>query len=145
MPTEIYNRVTIDEQDYLIKKMTAKEGLKIARMILAKAAPLIKYLDRDASDGKINDSMFDVVGRALESFSDEDVDVLIDRCLRVCYLSTPAGQQPVMDEYGNYGVVDIEYDMGLIMKLCFEAIKWGASDFFEESSSISNLFRKLAG
>ena len=29
-----------------------------------------------------------------------------------------------------YGVDDVEYDMGLTIRLCYEAIKWGAADFF---------------
>ena len=68
--------------------------------------------------------------------------MIIDKCLRVCYARLPAGLQPVIDETGNYGVEGVEYDMGLTLRLCFEAIKWGASDFFAGNGSLLNLFRK---
>lgn len=154
MATNIYTRVTIGDQTFSIKKFTAKEGLKLARMVISKAAPLIPLLDTgNEGEGKarnpkrdqanINeDQVYEAVGAVLDSMDDKDVDFLVDRCLRVCYLELPAGPAPVIDETGNYGVEDVEYDMSLTIRLIFEAIKWGAADFFGgKNSALSQLMK----
>ncbi len=146
MPAELYTQVEINGQPYSIRKFDAKTGLKIARMVIAKAAPLIPLLEKaaDGQEGKEKESsgMYEMVGAVLDKLSDADLDMLVDKCLRVCYANLPAGQQPIMDDMGHYGVEDVEYDLGLTLSLCFEAIKWGASDFFDGKSSLSTLFRR---
>lgn len=114
MPTNVFTTVTIGEEQYSIKKFDAKTGLKIARMVIAKAAPLIPLLEKseDKTDttlmpnkpdkpgkddkiAKVDDSaIYEVVGTILDTLSDSDVDDLVDKCLRVCYLNLPAGLPP---------------------------------------------------
>ena len=147
MPTELYTNVTIDGAEYAIKKFTAKTGLKMARLILSKAAPIIPMIDDEDKSSldkgqKGSNDIYKLVGSVLETLSDDDLDNVVDKCLRVCYAKLPAGLQPIIDETGHYGIPDIEYDMALCLKLCFEAIKWGASDFFDGKSSLSRLLAK---
>lgn len=162
MPTNVFTTVTIGEEQYSIKKFDAKTGLKIARMVIAKAAPLIPLLEKsedktlmpnkpdkpgeDDKIGKIDDrAIYEVVGTILDTLSDSDVDDLVDKCLRVCYLNLPAGPAAVIDETGHYGVEDVEYDMALTIRLCIEAIKWGASDFFGGKNSALSQFLARTG
>jgi len=157
--SELYTSVTVGEREYRIKKFDARTGLKLARLVIAKAAPLIPVLEKimpdepvkgkkpakapgNAASANDDEALYKMVGRVLEELDDSDLDLLIDKCLRVCYVALPAGLQPVIDEVGNYGVEGVEYDMGLTLRLCFEAIKWGASDFFAGNNSLSNLFQK---
>lgn len=160
MPANLFTEVTVGETTYAIKRFDARTGLKIARLVIAKAAPIIPLLGQDSGTAQDkskskkrtgqnaadtepdNNQVYGAVGVILDSLSDEDLDVIIDKCLRVCYAKLPAGLQPVIDETGNYGVDGVEYDMGLTIRLCYEAIKWGASDFFAGNNSILNLFRK---
>lgn len=162
MATNLYTDVQVGENTYTIKRFDAKTGLKMARLVIAKAAPLIPLLDKitggdqPESSGKktkqnapvVNaddDQIYSAVGVLMDNLTDKDLDEIIDKCLRVCYVRLPAGLQAVIDETGNYGVEGIEYDMGLTLRLCFEAIKWGASDFFAGNNSLSSLFRKSTG
>lgn len=164
MPTNLYTDVQVGESTYTIKRFDAKTGLKMARLVIAKAAPLIPLLDKitggaeqPETSGKkktkqnapvVNaddEQIYNAVGVLLDNLSDNDLDEIIDKCLRVCYVRLPAGLQPVIDETGNYGVEGIEYDMGLTLRLCFEAIKWGAADFFAGNASLLNLFQKSTG
>ncbi len=160
MPTNVFTTVTIGDSQYSIKKFDAKTGLKIARMVIAKAAPLIPLLEKAESKtdkpdknvkpvkpgksvktDKADDSaIYEAVGSILNTLSDADVDDLVDKCLRVCYLNLPAGLAAVIDETGHYGVEDVEYDMALTIRLCIEAIKWGASDFFGGKDSALSQF-----
>lgn len=152
MPTNLYTSVSIGDTEYSIKKFDAKTGLKLARMVIAKAAPLIPLLtEGDDGKGKKNgkkpsitedDRLYSAVGTILNGLSDDDMDMIVDKCLRVCSVKLPAGPQSVIDENGNYGIEGIEYDMALTLRLCFEAIKWGAADFFAENRSLFNLLTK---
>ncbi len=163
MPTNLYTDVQVGDNTYTIKRFDAKTGLKMARLVIAKAVPLIPLLDKitggneaqKTPDDKTrqnapavntdDDQIYSAVGVLLDNLTDKDLDEIVDKCLRVCYVRLPAGLQPVIDETGNYGVEGIEYDMGLTLRLCFEAIKWGASDFFAGNNSLSSLFRKSTG
>lgn len=132
MATNIYTNIEIDGVSYSIKKFTAKTGLKMARLVLAKLAPIIPMLDPDAST---DDKLYETLAKIFDSLSDADIDNIVDKCLRECYVILPAGPQPIIDETGHYGIEDVEHDLMLTLRLCFEAIKWGASDFFGEKSS----------
>ena len=133
--TELFNRVTIKDQDYIIQKFDARTGLKLARLIMAKAQPLIPLL-AEQKDGPSAMGTYDAVFAILGHLTDEDIDALVDKCLRVCYVSDDInGLTPIMDRAGNYNIGGVEYDLALTLMLCFEAIKWGASDFFGEKSS----------
>lgn len=147
MSYEIFTNVTINERKFSIKKFDAKSGLKMARLVIAKLAPIIPYInDRDGREGEdANERLYEVVGIITEKLSDEDIDTLMDKCLRVCYENLPAGMAPVIDETGHYGVEGVEYDPVLAMRLCYEAIKWGASAFFGGKGLDLNRIKKEAG
>lgn len=133
MATDIFTKVTVKDREFLIKKFDAKTGLKLARLIVAKAAPIIPLIDTDRSAAEMaeDERVFKAVGDILGTLEDKDIDNLVDKCLRVCYEDLPAGKQPVIDETGHYGIDGVEYDLTLTLRLCFEAIKWGAADFFD--------------
>ena len=145
MATNIWKTVTINDQEYVIRKFDAMTGLKLARLVIAKAAPIIPLLDigDDQKDGEkktaqkiANDErIYTVVGEVLGTMSDADIDDLVKKCLSACFVDLPAGKQPIIDETGHYGVDDVEYDMALTIRLCYEAIKWGAADFFGGKNS----------
>ena len=145
MATNIWKTVTINDQEYVIRKFDAMTGLKLARLVIAKAAPIIPLLDigDDQKDGVkktaqeiANDErIYTVVGEVLGTMSDADIDDLVKKCLSACFVDLPAGKQPIIDETGHYGVDDVEYDMALTIRLCYEAIKWGAADFFGGKNS----------
>ena len=126
MAKELYTKVTIGDRTFSIKKFDAMTGLQVARLVISKAAPIIPALDGNFDAG----SLYKLIGEVTAALTDEDIKLLASKCLSVCYEVLPAGLAQVVDEHGNYGVDDIEYDMVLVLRLCFESIKWGAADFF---------------
>ena len=137
--SSIFKTVVIDDETYVIRKFDARTGLKIARLLLAKATPLMPLLDetdtkKAAAKAKkmaSDDKIYEVIGKMMSELSDEDVDNLVDKCLRVVSKQMPAGLQPIIDATGHYGVEGIEYDLKLTLRLAYEAVVWGASDFFD--------------
>ena len=170
MPADLYTNVTIEERNFSIMKFDARTGLKMARLLLAKIAPLLPYINADESEetgakpdeqkqeeakavkalaasfkvkmDKDNEqSLFSTVGVLLEKLDDDTIDYIIDKCLTHCFEILPAGNQPVLYPSGIYGVEGVKESITLTVRLCYEAIKWGASDFFGGKNSA--LLQKL--
>lgn len=143
---ERYKMVEIDGEMYRIEKFTARVGLKLARMLLAKIAPIIPLLGNEEEQdepNEVNDNkLYAAVAAALDSLNDKDVDYLMNTCLRAVSKMLPAGPTAIIDANGFYGIPEVEYDLGLTIRLIVEAIKWGASDFFgEKGLSLKTLFQ----
>lgn len=132
MARELLKTITIDGDEYIIQRFDAMTGLCLARLVLAKAAPIIAII---GEDGNTTDQVVQAIGALGDSISDEDINSLVTKCLRYCYKRLPAGNQPIIDADGHFGVEDVQYDMFLTLQLCFEALKFGASDFFGEKGS----------
>lgn len=136
MAEDLYKSITIGDETFVIKKFTAITGLQIAKLLITKAEPMIPMLENGLEKEDNLDEMSDALVKLAESISDEELNTLVNKCLRYVYKQFPAGLQPVVDRTGNYGVDGVEYDLRKTVRLCYEAIVWGASDFFGESGSI---------
>lgn len=158
MSTDNVKSVILNDREFLIRKFNAKAGLKMARFVLAKLAPLIPLLDNgnDTDDANLTEEqkrakaekdserLYEIVGIITDKLSDDDIDYLVDHCLAVCSEKLAAGQASVLDETGNYGVAGVEDDPILTLMLCYHAIAWGASAFFgAKSSTLNNLMSQL--
>ena len=132
MRKEIFTTVTIDGVEYRIEKFGVIPGFQIARLMLAKGVPVLSLLEKmDERDD--NGVVIEAVGALLNALSDDDIAALVTKCLSVCTAVLPAGDQPVMDINGHFGVADVEHNLPLALRLCIHAIKWGASAFFGEN------------
>lgn len=131
MAVEIWKSVEIEGEKYSIKKFDAMTGLTIAKSLIAKLSPALTMIKAEETTEEDIASLLSV----LANIEDKDLTQLIAKCLKHCYKLLPAGPQAVMDKMGNYCIDDLEYDMVKTIRLCVEAIKWGASDFFGERGS----------
>lgn len=124
-----FKTVLIGGREFVIEKFSAMTGLKLARLIFAKFAPMLPMLTK--GDGEIGEQMlFELIGEALSATDDREIESAARMCLMACSVNLPAGRQAVMDEFGNYGVENVEHDIGLVLRLCTEALAFGAADFF---------------
>lgn len=134
MRDDLYTMVTIGEDNYRIKKFTSINGLQIARLVVSKLAPLIPLIVSDSRNNGV-EGMAEVIGEAIGTLEDKDIETLVKKCLRNCEKMLKLGPVRCIDENGNYGVEDLEYDIVITIQLVVEAIKWGAGDFFGEKAS----------
>jgi hypothetical protein len=73
----------------------------------------------------------DTIGDVLGKVSESDLEYIIRKSLQNVEEQLKAGSAPVMDANGHYGVLDIEYDPLLVMRLTCEAVMFGCADFFD--------------
>lgn len=133
MAVDLFKTVEIGESTYRIKKFTAITGMQIARMILSKLTPLAPLL-REAGNDLDAETLYanlSQLSKCLDTISDEELASLTKKCLLVCAKKMPHGYVNCIDDAGNYALEGLEYDLLLTLRLIWEAIAWGAADFFD--------------
>lgn len=149
MAEELYTFVNIGEDEYRIKKFRPSTGAYVALFVASKLTPIIPVLrggvnQKDDGDQNLFD-MIAALGNSLGSISEEEIDALFTKCLRVCQKRMPGGNLvPCIGENGNFRVEDLEHDMITTLCLVIHAIQWGAADFFgEKRSLLTGMFAQI--
>ncbi|MFV0240192.1 MAG: phage tail assembly chaperone [Lacrimispora sphenoides] len=147
----ITKSIEVEGRKFLVTKYTAMDGLKIAKLLIAKLLPTfqdflpaLKQLKTDAENTDtaktevervvsdlVDNLSLETIANALDKVSEADFDYIVKKSLQCVSEQLKAGNAPVIDRNGNYGVLDIEYDPLLVMRLTCEAVMWGCSSFFD--------------
>lgn len=157
----IEKNIQVDDRRFCVRKYTAMDGIKIAKLVLAKILPafqdfmsLAKDLvgknkpvtDNDDSESTestestnisvseiIDNLSLDTIAAALDKISGDDLDYIIKKSLQSVEECLPAGNAPIMYSNGTFGVENVEYDPVLVLRLTCEAVMWGCGSFFDEN------------
>ena len=130
MAEEVFRYVEIGGCEYRVEKVSPVAGLQLARLTLAKLAPVARQL-ADGADGGVLTALC----AAISALTDAEVDSLVTKCLRFCCKKMKLGWAACVDAEGRYGVAELSHDPVTALALCAEALKWGLGDFFGESAS----------
>ena len=88
-------RIEVDGRVFLIKKMSAKSSLKLAKTILAKSLPAFSVFFEETKTKKVEmvkeNELFLAIQNCLDSLEDKDLDKVIDTSLQHCSEILPAG------------------------------------------------------
>lgn len=170
----ITKNIEVEERKFSVKKFTAMDGLKIAKLIIAKIIPVFQdfvpivktftkskpSISADGENSEVNGNeatvdeetalemlgniSLDTIALALDKITGDDLDYIIKKSLQSISEVLPAGENPVMYSNGTYGVEGIEYDPILVLRLTCEAIMWSCGDFFAENR-LSSVMKPLFG
>ncbi len=140
----------ISRRRFKIQKYPAMDGLKIAKVFIAKILPVFqtfipligeaRKIGKGGDSGSVLDNMLDNLGQylSLEGIADtldkidpDDLDYIMSMSLRNVFEVLPAGDAQVLNPDGTYGVNDVEFDTMLVLRLVCEVIMWGVGDFFD--------------
>lgn len=143
----ITKNIEIEGRKFAVTKYTAMDGLKVAKLILAKILPVFQDFipllqnrqngepKAEAESNMIAEVMenfsLDTIAEALDKISGEDFDYIVSKSLQSITESLPAGYSPVMYANGTFGVENVEHDPVLVLRLTCEAVMWGCGDFFD--------------
>lgn len=135
---------------FKVQKYPALDGLKIAKVFLAKILPVFqtfipligeaRKVGKDGNGRSVLDNMLDNLGQylsmdgiadTLDKIAPEDLDYIMQMSLRNVFEVLPAGDSQVLNPDGTYGVMDVEYDPMLVLRLVCEVVMWGIGDFFD--------------
>jgi hypothetical protein len=128
----------------MVSKYPAMDGLKIAKVLIAKILPVFQTfmpLFKESQKGKVDAEKvlanlgdylsLDSIAKTLDKISPDDFDYVMKQSLMNSYEVLPAGNARVLNADGTYGVIDVEYDPLLVLRLICEVVMWGIGDFFD--------------
>ena len=144
MARTIAKAIEIEGRKFIVKKYPAMDGIKIAKVLIAKIMPVFQTFmplisesqKGGVSAGKVLSNLgdylsLDKIAETLDKVSPKDLDYIMQQSLMNSYENLPAGEARVLNPDGTYGVIDVEYDPLLNLRLVCEAIMWGVGDFFD--------------
>jgi len=119
---ETFKEIEIKGRKFRINKFDALTGSYIAYTLMNEVLPMGLNMKAGIPMPKNSTKM------TKEAFSELQKD-----CLRVCGEMLDAGFAPVIDENGNWGVNDLEYDTATVLNLTIQVLVSNVSSFFDES------------
>ncbi|WP_295249662.1 phage tail assembly chaperone [Veillonella sp.] len=141
-----FKEFEVGERKFQVKRFDALTGSYIAFTLFEKILPMImgnkdKFLGTKTPDASA-DSFAEMLPSTLFKMSREDFTALQKDCLKVCYEVLPAGLTPVIGANGRWGIIGVDTDTGLILRLTIEALLFNLLGFFNDGG-LSSLVTSL--
>ncbi len=138
---------------FLIRKMNAFDGSYLLKVITEKVLPVLQNAmdivgNEDEENEKAKEEsvmkIFELLPGLLASMDSDELKKIMMLCLRTVSCLLPAGYQEVVDARGNFGVEELEYDVGVCLRLVYEVIVFNCSGFFS-GNGLGSLLTNLNG
>jgi hypothetical protein len=141
----ITKTIEVEERTFVVKKYPAIEGLKIAKVLMAKILPMFQsfmpLIAESQKDGGVSAEKvlanlgdylsLDSIADTLDKVTPADFEYIMQKSLQSAFEMLPAGEAQVLNNDGTYGVLDVEHDPLLVLRLVCEVVMWGIGDFFD--------------
>ena len=140
----ISKTIEVEGRTFVVNKYPAIDGLKIAKVLLAKILPVFQTfipLVKESQKGNLSAEKvlsnlgdylsLDTIAGTLDKIAPSDFDYIMQQSLMNVHEKLPAGNAKVLNPDGTYGVIDVEHDPLLVLRLVCESVMWGIGDFFD--------------
>ncbi|NFI47868.1 hypothetical protein FDA77_18780 [Clostridium botulinum] len=140
---ELYKDIEIRERNFRLNKMDARTGSYMLVKLTKIIAPLIQTIDLEDLDNlNLNDiNLTELMGPLLE-LPEEEFRYIQDNCLRVVEEILPGDTIKIIDKYGTFQALNIEFDTFLVMNLTVQSLIFNVKGFFDESV-LNTIMKKL--
>lgn len=148
-PTENYKDIEVNGRKFRLNKLNARTGTFMLIKLTKTLAAVMSNIDidkLDSDDLSIKDLNLTKVLEPIFDLSEEEFSYIQDNCLKTVEELLPAGSQPILDNNGQWGVLNIEFDMALVMNLTLQSLWFNLQGFFAGmpfSSIMNNLNSSL--
>ena len=144
MEMPILNKeIEINGRKFRLNKMDARTGSYMLFKLIKILTPIYKNIKIDnIEELNLDDINLTELMSSIFDLPEEEFRYIQDNCLRVVEEILPAGPAKVFDKYGNYGVLDIEFNTGLLMDLTIQSLIFNVQGFFE-GSPLSSIVKGL--
>lgn len=134
IPKERFKDIEIEGRHFRLNKMNARTGSYMLFKVISIVSPIIKNINLDQLEEiNVEDLNLTELLSSLFNLEEKDFNYIQDNCLKVVEEILPAGPARVLDEYGNFGVLDMEFNTPLILNLTVRSLIFNVQDFFSES------------
>lgn len=137
---EFTRKIGDKDMRFQIRKMDALKGSCLLKFVIEKLLPLFKGAQdifAEPEEGKTEQeviidrtaSVMEIIPKALESISEEELIKFEKSCLQTVDVAFPAGWQPVVIG-DSFGVDELEYDVINVLLLCYDVVEFNFGGFF---------------
>lgn len=135
-PTQNYKDIEISGRKFRLNKLNARTGTFMLLKITKILPPILENinldkLDLDSDNINIKDLNLTKALEPIFNMDEKEFNYIQDNCLKTVEELLPAGPQPVLNEVGQWGVLDIEFDMALVMNLTLQSLWFNLQGFFK--------------
>ena len=140
---EKYKDIEIDGRKFRINKFNAMTGTFMLMKMLGILLPMLDKIDLDSVEiATLKDLNFTHIAKSLCDLEEKEFKYIQENCLKVVEEILPAGPQQILNNYGVWGVQDIEFDMGLVHNLTVQSI-WFNMQSFLKGNPLSSFLKGL--
>lgn len=138
------------KRTFVVKKFDARTGSYVIYTVLNRLLPSILEFSQPEARQKLElgttNAVTEMATKVLSSstLSEAEFLDLQNKCLRVCYEVLPAGNTPVINTAGQYGVIGLEDDLVTVFRLTLEALVFNLRGFFT-GGGLTQAFQSLQG
>lgn len=146
IPTENYKDIEIDDRKFRLNKLNARTGTFMLLKITKILPPILENLDFDKLDTEnlnLKDLNLTKILSPIFDMDEKEFTYIQDNCLKTVEELLPAGPQPILNDNGQWGVINIEFDMALVMNLTLQSLWFNLQGFFK-GMPFSSIMSKLS-
>jgi hypothetical protein len=131
---ETYKEIEVNGRTFRLNKMNARTGSYLLFKLMKILAPIIKNINlEDKEEVALNDLNLTEIAETLFDLPEKDFRYLQDNALQVVQEILPGGQPYVLNKYGEFEALNVEFDTGLVMNLTVQSLYFNIKGFFEGS------------
>ena len=131
---ENFKDIEINERTFRLKKMDARTGSFMALKLVKIITPIFKNIDLEKiEDINLSDLNLTEIADSLCDLPEKDFRYIQDNALQVVQEILPGGQPVILNKFGEFEALNVEFDVALIMNLTIQSLFFNVKGFFPES------------
>lgn len=136
---ELFKTIDIDGRKFILCKFNAKSGSYILFKLMGILAPIFKDIKeiKDTEDINLTE-----LATSLFSLPETEFRYIQDNCLMSVKETLQSGPVQILNEFGTWGVEDIEFDTQLVLDLTLKTLVFNIAPFFK-GSQLSSMTKGL--
>lgn len=132
---ENFKNIEVDGRTFRLKKMNALTASYMLTKLIKILAPIVKYinLDDDSENLDLNKLNITEMASSLLDLKEEDFNYIQKNVLKVIQEVLPGGEPYVLNQYGEFEALNVEYNIELVMNLTVQGLWFNFEGFFKEN------------
>ncbi len=130
----LYKDIEINERKFRLNKMNARDCSYMLFKMLKILTPILKSLKAEnLEEMQLEDLNITEIAESLFSLEEKEFRYIQDHLLQTAQESLKGGLQQVLGSNLEFGVLDIENDVELVLNLTVQSLVFNLSGFFQGS------------
>ena len=130
---ENFKNIEVDGRTFRLNKMNAKTGSYMLFKLIKMLTPILKNIKDDAKEVDFTDLNLTEIASSLFDLEEKEFRYIQDNSLQVVQEILPGGQPFILNKYGEFEALNVEFDTGLIMNLTVQSLVFNVTGFFKGS------------